>query len=438
MPVSYKPNPRSHTVIISRSAEGRPDYICDGTNDHVQIQQAIDSLSSNGGRILIRKGTYNIGATLTINFSHLIIQGEGFDTILKANTSLNDYIVTFDSSSAAIFGVSIRDMMLDGDATNQTDGGCIDAEGAVHCEFSFLRIYRPYHNGIHIRGIVAGGGSFGHHNRIVNCLFDHGDDSSGDGRGMRFNSSDENFIYGCDFENNHDGILDEVGINTIQQCSFVGGGRGVYALFCSRVHVINCYFDGVDNHNIHLRGSHHQIIGNNFFNVGDGSTSNTTSGIYIESGDKCVISNNNMQSASTAGKTRSLIRDDSTGHNIIIGNNLDQDGSFGTSITEITPSNNLVINNRGVGGCTTKTSNYTVTSSDDVVLVNTSGGSVTITLPTAIDFKKLITIKKISSSNTLNISTTLSQTIDGSTSISITVQYESLTLSSDGSNWFVI
>lgn len=101
MPVAYKPNPRSHTVVVGRSAVGRPDYICDGTDDHVQIQAAIDSLGTDGGRVLIRKGNYQIGTTLTIDTSDIIIQGEGFDTILKAKSSLNDYIITFDSSSAA-------------------------------------------------------------------------------------------------------------------------------------------------------------------------------------------------------------------------------------------------------------------------------------------------------------------------------------------------
>ena len=39
-------------------------YLCDGTADDVQIQAAIDALSTSGGKIVLSEGTFNIAATI--------------------------------------------------------------------------------------------------------------------------------------------------------------------------------------------------------------------------------------------------------------------------------------------------------------------------------------------------------------------------------------
>jgi hypothetical protein len=75
----------------------------------------------------------------------------------------------------------------------------------------------------------------------------------------------------------------------------------------------------------------------------------------------------------------------------------------------------------------------------EIVLANASSGIITITLPSASNNNNLYTIKKVdSSSHNITISTTSSQTIDGGTSAILKVQYVSITLVSDGSNWNVV
>jgi hypothetical protein len=75
-------------------------------------------------------------------------------------------------------------------------------------------------------------------------------------------------------------------------------------------------------------------------------------------------------------------------------------------------------------------------SQGEVVLAS---GTITITLPTAIGNDYFYTVKKTdSSANTITLNTTSSQTIDGGSSATLKVQYASITLISDGSNWNVI
>lgn len=86
----------------------------------------------------------------------------------------------------------------------------------------------------------------------------------------------------------------------------------------------------------------------------------------------------------------------------------------------------------------TKTTNYTVTTGDSGILVDTSGGNVTITLPTAVGLTQQFTIKKKSSdANTVTVATSGGQTIDGVSTFVIATQYQSIDVGGDGSNYFI-
>lgn len=86
-----------------------------------------------------------------------------------------------------------------------------------------------------------------------------------------------------------------------------------------------------------------------------------------------------------------------------------------------------------------KTANYTITGTDDVILADAAGGAITITLPTAVSVTKFFTIKrKNSGANNVTVATTASQTIDGATTKVLAQQYESITVVSDNANWFII
>lgn len=88
---------------------------------------------------------------------------------------------------------------------------------------------------------------------------------------------------------------------------------------------------------------------------------------------------------------------------------------------------------------TSKTANYTIGSSDDLILGDATGGAFTLTLPTAVGATgKVYRIKKIDASiNAVNIATTSAQTIDGLTSLVMGSRYDDIELISDNANWQV-
>lgn len=88
---------------------------------------------------------------------------------------------------------------------------------------------------------------------------------------------------------------------------------------------------------------------------------------------------------------------------------------------------------------TTKTSNYTITISDDTILCDASTSSFIVDLPTAITtLGRVYTIKKIdSSSNGITIRATGLDTIEGYGSLLMQTQWDYYMLQSIGTGWII-
>ncbi|AHF94480.1 hypothetical protein OPIT5_17405 [Opitutaceae bacterium TAV5] len=85
------------------------DYIVDGSNDHVELQQAIDTVAAaGGGKVILRQGIYNCGAEIVIPHDGRVrIVGEkmakGMEggVILRATATLTNLVSTAGSGNPA-------------------------------------------------------------------------------------------------------------------------------------------------------------------------------------------------------------------------------------------------------------------------------------------------------------------------------------------------
>ncbi len=57
-------------------------YQCDGEDDDVQIQAAIDAIPSSGGAVSLSEGTFTLGARVQIANDDIAIRGQGMSTII--------------------------------------------------------------------------------------------------------------------------------------------------------------------------------------------------------------------------------------------------------------------------------------------------------------------------------------------------------------------
>lgn len=92
------------------------DYVCDGANDEVQIQQAIDDLVAleTGGTILIKNGSYNIAQTITVgnqNVAGIHIVGEGVNsTVINLTpTFTGNEAIALNTPFSSISQLSVQD-----------------------------------------------------------------------------------------------------------------------------------------------------------------------------------------------------------------------------------------------------------------------------------------------------------------------------------------
>jgi hypothetical protein len=88
----------------------------------------------------------------------------------------------------------------------------------------------------------------------------------------------------------------------------------------------------------------------------------------------------------------------------------------------------------------TKTTSYTVSSSDTAIFADATSGNVTITLPLASGLSGYrFYIKRVdNSANSVTITRTSTDTIDGQTSFTLDQQYTSFGVISNGSTWYIL
>lgn len=159
------------TKIVAPSGSGfSADYYTDGTTDNVEIQAAINALASTGGRVLIRAGTYNIAASITIAKNNVTIEGEGASSILKMINAGNVNILQLGSNSTLYTNLVVRNLYFDGNSSNQSGAlslvGWIDNNSLVN-PINDVIIEDCYFYNAYSRGITNKG------NRVIikNCFF---------------------------------------------------------------------------------------------------------------------------------------------------------------------------------------------------------------------------------------------------------------------------
>lgn len=85
---------------------------------------------------------------------------------------------------------------------------------------------------------------------------------------------------------------------------------------------------------------------------------------------------------------------------------------------------------------TNQTGAYTIDNTDCVV--NCTANTFTVTLPTAVGAEGQYFVIKNSGTGVITIDGDGSETIDGQGSKTLAIQYESMTVISNGANWLVV
>ena len=324
------------------------------TDDTTAVQNAITDAVSSGGTVFFPVGVYLCGA-LTITGTIAMIGAGGWGVAdangsrIKAKSSINTHLVQFSPpANTGIVGAEIRNLIFDGQGSHQTAGDVFYALGAIQCLWDHCHFTNPYRAGLHL--YQDGSSGTGHHNRIVNCLFDGGNASAGEGTGLKIEASDENYVVNCDFENNGTNqsnsaqIYDQSGLNCISNCVFVNGYRGI-KIQGDVSKVIGCYFDGTTLEPIRLNGKKNIIIGNTLSNIG---AHQNADGIIPDNVPETLIIGNVFTPGGNAQSAINLTVGPPTNTMIMDNDFNTTDGTWAASVVNIgTGTGHRIRNNRG-------------------------------------------------------------------------------------------
>jgi len=342
----------------AQSIKDRADYLCDGTADEVEINAAL----SAGKAVMLSAGTFNLAAGQSIvdpGSVPIALVGSGWSTVLAVPNASNVYAIAL-STTYKLSGY-IGNLKIQCNGNNQsTGGGGINGTGCISWLFENLWINKPWHNGLYLHDDGLGGSGFGHHNTVTNCLFDQGEVSNGgDGRALRFDSSDENYIINCTFQDNGrigaaepNHIYDLCGLNIFQFNSFVGGRSGMKLQGADSIAVGNV-FDGCKDHSIRVNGDRNQLVGNKVYHLG--FTGTNLDGIWVDNVAHTQIVGNAFDTissgAAAGGTARSAINMSSgtVGSSVVVGNKIMATGiAYGTApIILPAGTGNLIRHNGG-------------------------------------------------------------------------------------------
>lgn len=330
------PNVNRVITIGVASAAQPPDYVIDGIDDDVQVQQAINDLPPGGGKIVLLGGTYRFSRAVSRAISNVIIEGAGYGTrIISAGTAF--------SIGAGISNWSIRDMTLDGSTgnssvlsisgSNNTISGCrvVNANLGISITGGANAVDNCYFDNIATSAIYDNLGG----NKITNNYFNYsgdyaikilGDDIAGGdtvigniiqgragtgggiyilpGGGMNLISSNyiggtsgigiyiamnsaQNKIIG---NNIRESVVAQVAVagmkNTISGNVFCGSGSNQDCLLLTATAVTNSItgntFNAITASGIHLVGAKYNVISGNDFNDMGQATDNMYSSISLD------------------------------------------------------------------------------------------------------------------------------------------------------------
>ena len=343
------------------TSKAQADYVCDGIDDQVEIQTAINALPGSGGKVLLMEGRYNINTPpLNVNKGNVTLEGCGWGTELY----YPDNVMTGSAGTvqmrikAASNKFQMRNLKFNGNQGNQPAGETY----GIYMEDTTLGNYR-FEN-LWLKDSYGDGVRLSKNSIISNCLIEGFKEDGvevGSGGGqiiignvirngnvpIRLNtgSSSNNTIENVIIANNHIrdvptdaiSILPYSGSGAIKNIQIIGNniencdGAAVWArpfesttienIFIKNNYIRNCGKAADEIDSIYLYSEHNpiincKIVGNEIFDSKynaihtyyahqteiEGNSIINTSGVGIKVvGDNMIISNNLVKDSSSYG-----------------------------------------------------------------------------------------------------------------------------------------
>jgi hypothetical protein len=425
------------------------------TDDAAAIQAAINALPAAGGIVYFPQGTYRIATTLTLPDKPVKIIGCGKGTVVNLGASAIAAFTMPSTNDYVFQDFAIRGTEIAGQR------GWIYSSGSVVSSVRIVieRVSIPSGFGIERAISIEGGGSEPW--SIIDCGFH----ISGPTQRLIVGSVAQPTTFSFTrFNQTGAGGIDYVAANIIADSStflvLATGFSPTSGLYVNSIKASLCIFEFASG-DIYLHSA--SFFESCEFNgtctlylTGSSGSGGSVSGCVFLTGTPAryiQILNNEKVSVTGCvfeGFTNEAI-DVNNSTNCTITGNVNCEvletgsatGNFYSNNTGFFPNSIIIGATSVIDGQQTRqttTTPYTVVVTDRTILIDATAGAKVVDLPTAASSKwRILTVKKIDvSAFTVTIDPAGAETIDGAGTLVVTTQYQSFTVQSDGTSWWIL
>lgn len=232
-----------------------------------------------------------------------------------------------------------------------------------------------------------------------------------------------------------------------QRLPIVNGDDGQWGDIINQFINLQHYNDGTDNPGVN--GGHMKVTIRAGTATAGSAPLKFTSGTLLTAPEAGAVEflNDKLYFTQTTGPTRKTVAtyDDSSG---ATGDIYYRDSSGNLTRLAVGSTNQVLSISGGLPAWrqavftvnTQSGTSYTVSASDTVVIADATSNNVTVTLPAAstVNGYRFYVKRKDGSANSVTVARSGGDTIDGATSVTLDAQYTSITVVSDGSNWYIL
>ena len=242
------------------------DFICDGTDDQVEIQAAIQLCGANGGRVQLSRGLFHTSAVINLR-QNVIVAGLGPGaTEVRLDADSDCHIMQWlPSGGGNKYFASVQEMTLWGDEDGANGCGIwlMDDSGAEPCDFYLRHVFITHTR----EENLCADSMWGY--RLVDSLFEY---SHGYG-GVKLMGGMQSYISNCFF--------------TCHQ-------NGYAALYCSgpqELVITNCQFRDNENAGVWFDNTHYSTINGCVFWNNAGAVARANINVFEDSSHIAIVGN---------------------------------------------------------------------------------------------------------------------------------------------------
>lgn len=251
---------RVHTIVAA----------ADGSGDYEKIQDALDALPSGGGEVFVKDGSFIPSSPPIVMPENSTLRGVGYGSYiqLKDNSDCN----LIENSGAADEHLSLRDLRLDGNSSNNSTGNIINLDSVTHPDLHFLELTNAPVNAIRITD--------SRDSAISNCKMN----TSATDSLIYLDNADYTHLIGCFITSAKkygiyltDCFAGKISSSTIT----LSEEDGLFINSCENVKIVNCEITSSNEHGIQLDTSVKTTINACDIVSSSAGASNTYDGIRL-------------------------------------------------------------------------------------------------------------------------------------------------------------